>query len=100
MCARTTSPSAPPTSRACPPSSARSSRRGQASRIELERKDTSTHLEADVPHDASRQILLSPGADVSLTFSTAVFAIGQGVLLRRSPKDQTAGTMHGFDPNI
>ncbi len=70
-------------------------------RVELERKDTSTHLEADVPHDASRQILLSPGTDVSLTFSTAkVFALDRGFAISHGSAAPHAGSMHGFDPHI
>jgi sulfate transport system ATP-binding protein len=48
---------------------------GPGIRVELERRDTKTAIEANLPHDASRQILLTPGTEVSLTFSGArVFA--------------------------
>ncbi|HVM84569.1 MAG TPA: sulfate/molybdate ABC transporter ATP-binding protein [Candidatus Binatia bacterium] len=50
---------------------------GPGIRVELERRDTLTAIEANVPHDASRQLLLTPGTEVSLTFSGArVFAAG------------------------
>jgi sulfate transport system ATP-binding protein len=48
---------------------------GPGIRVELQRRDTKTQIEADLPHDASRQLLLTPGTEVSLTFSGArVFA--------------------------
>ncbi|MES1150828.1 MAG: TOBE-like domain-containing protein [Dongia sp.] len=44
-------------------------------RVELQRRDTKTQIEADLSHDASRQLLLTPGTEVSLTFSGArIFA--------------------------
>jgi sulfate transport system ATP-binding protein len=50
---------------------------GPGIRVELQRRDTKTQIEADLPHDASRQLLLTPGTEVSLTFSGArVFAAG------------------------
>jgi sulfate transport system ATP-binding protein len=50
---------------------------GPGIRVELQRRDTRTAIEADLPHDASRQLLLTPGTEVSLTFSGArVFAAG------------------------
>ena len=74
---------------------------GPSIRVELERKDTSTHLEADVPHDASKQLLLSPGTEVSVTFSTArVFALGRDFMIRGSKLEHHADTLHGFDPHI
>jgi sulfate transport system ATP-binding protein len=48
---------------------------GPGIRVELQRRDTQTGIEADLPHDAGRQLLLTPGTEVSLTFSGArVFA--------------------------
>jgi len=48
---------------------------GPGIRVELQRRDTKTQIEANVSHDASRQLLLTPGTEVSLTFSGArVFA--------------------------
>jgi len=50
---------------------------GPGIRVELQRRDTKTQIEADLTHDASRQLLLTPGTEVSLTFSGArVFAAG------------------------
>ncbi len=50
---------------------------GPGIRVELQRRDTKTQIEANLPHDASRQLLLTPGTEVSLTFSGArVFAAG------------------------
>jgi len=50
---------------------------GPGIRVELQRRDTKTQIEADLTHDASRQLLLTPGTEVSLTFSGArVFATG------------------------
>jgi sulfate transport system ATP-binding protein len=50
---------------------------GPGIRIELQRRDTKTQIEADLTHDASRQLLLTPGTEVSLTFSGArIFAAG------------------------
>jgi sulfate transport system ATP-binding protein len=50
---------------------------GPGIRVELQRRDTRTQIEADLPHDASRLLLLTPGTEVSLTFSGAkVFAAG------------------------
>jgi sulfate transport system ATP-binding protein len=50
---------------------------GPGIRVELQRRDTKAQIEADLPHDASRQLLLTPGTEVSLTFSGArVFAAG------------------------
>jgi sulfate/thiosulfate transport system ATP-binding protein len=50
---------------------------GPGIRVELQRRDTKTSIEADLTHDASRQLLLTPGTEVSLTFSGArVFAAG------------------------
>ena len=48
---------------------------GPGIRVELQRRDTKTQIEADLSHDASRQLLLTPGTEVSLTFSGArIFA--------------------------
>jgi sulfate transport system ATP-binding protein len=48
---------------------------GPGIRVELQRRDTKTQIEADLPHDKARQLLLTPGTEVSLTFSGArVFA--------------------------
>jgi sulfate transport system ATP-binding protein len=44
---------------------------GPGIRVELQRRDTKTQIEADLPHDASRHLLLTPGTEVSLTFSGA-----------------------------
>ncbi|HYD07058.1 MAG TPA: sulfate/molybdate ABC transporter ATP-binding protein, partial [Reyranella sp.] len=50
---------------------------GPGIRVELQRRDTKTQIEADLPHDTARQLLLTPGTEVSLTFSGArVFAAG------------------------
>ena len=50
---------------------------GPGIRVELQRRDTKSAIEANVSHDASRQLLLTPGTEVSLTFSGArVFAAG------------------------
>jgi sulfate transport system ATP-binding protein len=50
---------------------------GPGIRVELQRRDTKTAIEADLPHDTARQLLLTPGTEVSLTFSGArVFAAG------------------------
>ena len=50
---------------------------GPGIRVELQRRDTKTAIEANLTHDASRQLLLTPGTEVSLTFSGArVFAAG------------------------
>jgi len=50
---------------------------GPGIRVELQRRDTKTQIEANVSHEASRQLLLTPGTEVSLTFSGArVFAAG------------------------
>jgi sulfate transport system ATP-binding protein len=50
---------------------------GPGIRVELQRRDTKTSIEADLPHDAGRQLLLTPGTEVSLTFSGArIFAAG------------------------
>ena len=50
---------------------------GPGIRVELQRRDTKTQIEADLTHDASRHLLLTPGTEVSLTFSGArVFAAG------------------------
>ncbi len=50
---------------------------GPGIRVELQRRDTKTAIEANVSHEASRQLLLTPGTEVSLTFSGArVFAAG------------------------
>jgi sulfate transport system ATP-binding protein len=74
---------------------------GPSIRVELECKEMNQHLEADVPHDASRLILLSPGTDVSVTFSTAkVFATGRNFKLGQSTQDGDTAPMHGFDPHI
>src|SRR5215475_2896236 len=42
---------------------------GPGIRVELQRRDTQTGIEADLPHDTARQLLLTPGTEVSLTFS-------------------------------
>jgi sulfate transport system ATP-binding protein len=50
---------------------------GPGIRVELQRRDTKTQIEADLPHDTARHLLLTPGTEVSLTFSGArVFAAG------------------------
>ena len=50
---------------------------GPGIRVELQRRDTKTSIEANLTHDASRLLLLTPGTEVSLTFSGArVFAAG------------------------
>jgi sulfate transport system ATP-binding protein len=48
---------------------------GPGIRVELQRRDTQTGIDADLTHDVGRQLLLTPGTEVSLTFSGArVFA--------------------------
>jgi sulfate transport system ATP-binding protein len=48
---------------------------GPGIRVELQRRDTQTGIEADLPHEVGKQLLLTPGTEVSLTFSGArVFA--------------------------
>ena len=50
---------------------------GPGIRVELQRRDTKTAIEANLTHDASKLLLLTPGTEVSLTFSGArVFAAG------------------------
>ena len=50
---------------------------GPGIRVELQRRDTKTSIEANLSHDASKLLLLTPGTEVSLTFSGArVFAAG------------------------
>src|SRR3954452_10210333 len=51
---------------------------GPGIRVELQRRDTKTAIEANLTHDASKLLLLTPGTEVSLTFSGArVFAAGR-----------------------